>query len=690
MIIYKNLHHKYTYIYTMFYRYSFCGGAYSLRRTLANDSRYKKMTRADILTKIEKLNKFKSQEYSLESGLKTKADKGYLAHVYSQLKRHVRQRQGINQNNNQNNAGQAGAMTSTMPTIQPVIQSVGSITQTATDYPRNEPDEDPDEDPEMIELNRIVDERLYIARLTKDPIKRDLMVEAVQKVAKKYNVSLLIYENMMNFLNPVSITNFINKYNLPFTEIKNMIDGDESEEIKNMIDEDESEEIKEKKRKIDEENLYKDTQKEFIEIFKLKYNQLGDIIKQSIVDVYNNKSGVPKINKKYFDKENIKNRVSFAAEFVAKNKLNIGDIISKFTEYNTLSQQTKYPLEETKNKGIKARVADDENTDEGKDDELYNIFKSNYNQLSKYIKEAVILENNKNENKVPLTYFDRPNIGDPLKFISSFVSAKKLNIDNIINTVNKNSNIIIEKKNIDIPKQESEIKESEIKERRVRRTTQGPKPKKEKKERKERKARPSRKSPIEKKEPEIKEPEIKEPEIKEPEIKIQKSPKEEIKPDMSIHMSDLPTTALQYLRFWINGQEHYISSTNVDKYKKYNIKDMILRMERNLLKVESDKEKLKKEIKKIMVSTSDNKKQSLYNHINDMNNIFIDELIYSSNQYRQDLYKNDFHIILQYMKIFDPADMYADLPFKTKPQSIINTYDTIKTTYTSVYEILNS
>jgi len=602
------------------------------------------MTRADILTKIEKLNKFKSQEYSLESGLKTKADKGYLAHVYSQLKRHVRQRQGINQNNNQNNAGQAGAMTSTMPTIQPVIQSVGSITQTATDYPRNEPDEDPDEDPEMIELNRIVDERLYIARLTKDPIKRDLMVEAVQKVAKKYNVSLLIYENMMNFLNPVSITNFINKYNLPFTEIKNMIDGDESEEIKNMIDEDESEEIKEKKRKIDEENLYKDTQKEFIEIFKLKYNQLGDIIKQSIVDVYNNKSGVPKINKKYFDKENIKNRVSFAAEFVAKNKLNIGDIISKFTEYNTLSQQTKYPLEETKNKGIKARVADDENTDEGKDDELYNIFKSNYNQLSKYIKEAVILENNKNENKVPLTYFDRPNIGDPLKFISSFVSAKKLNIDNIINTVNKNSNIIIEKKNIDIPKQE----------------------------------------------PEIKEPEIKEPEIKEPEIKIQKSPKEEIKPDMSIHMSDLPTTALQYLRFWINGQEHYISSTNVDKYKKYNIKDMILRMERNLLKVESDKEKLKKEIKKIMVSTSDNKKQSLYNHINDMNNIFIDELIYSSNQYRQDLYKNDFHIILQYMKIFDPADMYADLPFKTKPQSIINTYDTIKTTYTSVYEILNS
>jgi hypothetical protein len=385
--------------------FQYLGGAYSLKKMLPKQSRYNKLTRDQLLTKIEDLMKYKNNDYTVDSGLKRKADKGYIAYVYRNLKKHVKTK--YNAPVEENKDQRKGHMTSIIPFVQPVIQTVASLTQTPIDYPRGEPDEEP-------EMN----DELYIERLFLDPKKEKLLIKAVQTVARNKKISSVFYENYIHYSNHTRLINFINKYNIPILEIKNIMN---------------------------------------------KYENIP-IIQRS-------------------------------------------------------------PIEEKEEK--------------------------------------------------------------------------------------KENNILIPDKN------------------------------------------------------------------------------EDIKQQVTIPL-ELSSTNLPYLTFWINGKEQYITSNNIDKYEKYNIKDMIKRIERNLLKIEKSKKKLKKEIKQIMVSTSDNKKHSLYDHIKNTNNIFLDDLIYSESQYNQDLYNNNFHIILQYMKIYDVADMYADLPLKIDPQSIINLYNSVKSTYTNVYEILNN
>jgi hypothetical protein len=371
----------------------FLGGAYSLKKMLPKQSRYNKITRDHLLAKIEDLMKYKNDDYKVDSGLKRKADKGYVAYVYRNLKKHVKTK--INSPVEEKIKDQGnGHMTSIIPFVQPVIQTVASLTQTPIDYPQNEPDEP--------------DTNSYIEQLFLDPKKEKLLIKAVQTVARNKKISSVFYENYMHYSNHTRLLNFINKYNIPILEIKNIM--------------------------------------------------------------------------------------------------------------------------------------------------------------------------NKYEN-IPII----------------------------------------------------------------------------------------QRSPIEEKEEKV----------------------EPIKQQVTIP-PELSSTDLPYLTFWINGNEQYITSNNIDKYEKYNIKDMIKRIERNLLKIEKSKKKLKKEITQIMVSTSDNKKHSLYDHIKNKDNIFLDDLIYSESQYNQDLYNNNFHIILQYMKIYDVADMYAYLPLKIDPQSIINLYNSVKSTYTNVYEILNN
>jgi len=429
------------------------GGAYSLKKILSKQSRYNKLTRDQLLEKIDNLIKYKNEDYKVDSGLKRKADKGYVAYVYRNLKKHVKTK------NNTLNEEKKGQMTSNMPFVRPVIQSMASVTQTPVDYPQNEPEEDP--------------------RIT------------------------------------------------------------------------------EMKRKIDEENLYNDKKKEFYEIFKLNYIRSGDIIKQSIVDVYNNQPEVTKINKKYFDKENIKNRVFFAADFVAKNKLNINDILSKFNEYNAMPSSINYPEEKKREYKTSSRTINEqsENDDNGEinEDELYNIYKSNFDQLSKYIKEAVIFENNKKSNKLPNTYFDRANMSS-LKFISYFVAEKKLSVNNIMNKVNElNKDVPIE---IKVPeKKEKEIKVPEKKEKKERKI----KPKKEpkpKKEKKERKIRPSRKQ--NKVVEEIKVPETKE---------TKKETKEQI-------IQYVPETKVQENNIYLTDEKSYSEFINnfgkiIDRSKRF-------------------------------------------------------------------------------------------------------------------------
>jgi hypothetical protein len=763
----------------------FLGGAYSLKKMLPKQSRYNKLTRDQLLTKIDNLMKYKSDDYTVDSGLKRKADKGYVAYVYRNLKKHVKTK------NNNPVEEKKGYMTSNMPFVQPVIQTVASLTQTPVDYPQNEPDEDPEieqkndeeklykdtqkefydifnsnyinlgyfikqsivdvynerlgvikmnkkyfdkeynknsvsfaaefvaknklnvgdivrkfneyndtfvnndiiEDPEIIEIERVLDERLYIKRTFDDPKKDKLLIKAVQTVARNKKLSSLLYENYINYLNPAKLLNFIDKYNLPISEIKNIMDKYESSSIqrgepppsmqRSPIEEKEEINIEENAKKNKKTEKKKKPKKENNILKQLEENDIEEIAKK------NKKTEKKKKPKK---EETKTKKEENMVQLYKNNSYEI--ILSIFNNTFVTKSKIKNLLKIIKILSKKYNL-DDIN-------DLYKIISSKLKNMS----ESQFLEQRITSILMPMyTYVINNNI--PVSEIIEQYGVKDYKIFEKINEeyvkhykqlgpppsedIAKFINDRDEIKDIEDEIYKYRRKEKKTYKKRQKKYTKAQERMKEYE--KKRDLYEETKNQEEKKEPTPKK-KVKNQKIKEVDGIIYKThieeTKEEIKPDLSIKQSDLSNESLPYLQFWINGQEHYISSMNINKYEKYNIKDMILRIERNLLKIEKSKEKLKKETKQIMVSTSDNKKQSLYNHIKDINNIFVDDLIYNESQYRQDLYNDDFHIIFQYMKIYNPADMYADIPFKIDPQSIINLYNTVKSTYTNVYEILNN
>ena len=242
--------------------------------------------------------------------------------MYRNLKKHVKTKyRPVEEIKDQEN----GYMTNIMPFVQPVIQTVASLTQTPADYPRNEPDEEPD-----------INDELYIERLFLDPKKEKILIKAVQTVARNNKISSVYYENYMHYSNHTKLINFINKYKLPLSEIKNIMDKYDSAPIQRG-EPPPTNKLREEKEEKDDKQLYNDTQKEFIDIFNLNYDNMGYFIILSIINLYNKQKKV-KIPYNYFDN---KNRIEFAAEFVAKNKLNVGDIVRQYNAYNAFEHEEK-------------------------------------------------------------------------------------------------------------------------------------------------------------------------------------------------------------------------------------------------------------------------------------------------------------------------------------------------------------